>query len=548
MEQSSLRKAGKTVFRMFIVDDNKYERNGIRDAVDWARLGVEVVGTFANGAEALANVEALRPDVIVTDIAMPTMNGVVLAERVRDRYPEVKMIFTSCHSDFEFAKSAVDLGIYGYVLKPIVSDELETAVRKLVADMTERERGERERNAMLRQLEGMLPLVQEQFFKEMLLGNFRSEDELRERIDFLHVPVPVGASLAVLSINFAAPAKEGQAPSVIDSYYRSYTVKKIVSALEPAGSAYPVQMAADLYAVLLFGDAESFMETAVALHTTVAQRIDSAFTIGMSNASPSLAVIAELYRQSALAVNTTFYEGSNPIIAYAEIEDAAERNVFGDLPGLEAVYGDVKALLSYDGEADVDEFLDKYLNVPGASRNESYVKAFAFLALNLASVLLMEANKSFQEMLGEEPSIWMRVGKLESAAEARALLYRTFASIKEHLTERNPTKHLKLVETIRGIVRQRYNEPITVEDISKSVYLSGRHANNIFKKETGQTIFDYLVEYRIGIAKQLLKEPDSKVAVVAEQVGYVNTSYFCLAFKKNVGMTPAEYKSKLVLR
>ncbi|HZG77222.1 MAG TPA: helix-turn-helix transcriptional regulator, partial [Paenibacillus sp.] len=92
------------------------------------------------------------------------------------------------------------------------------------------------------------------------------------------------------------------------------------------------------------------------------------------------------------------------------------------------------------------------------------------------------------------------------------------------------------------------NEPITIEDISKSVYISGRHANNILKKETGQTIFDYLSDYRIGIAKRLLMEPDSKVAVVAEQVGYVNTSYFCLAFKKNVGMTPAEYKNKLVLR
>ncbi|HZG78912.1 MAG TPA: response regulator, partial [Paenibacillus sp.] len=418
------------MFRMFIVDDNKYERIGIRDDVDWAKLGIEVVGLFANGAEALANVEALRPDIIVTDIAMPTMNGVALAERVRERYPDIKMIFTSCHSDFDFAKSAVNLGIYSYVLKPIISDELETAVRGLVAEMTERERGERERAGMLRQLEGMLPLVQEQFFKEMLLGNFRSEEEIRERVDFLRVPVPVGASLAVLSLKFAASEDE-RGKSVVDAYYQSYTVKKLVASLEPAESAYPVQMASDLFAVVLFGAPDSFMETAVALHTAVAQRIDAAFTIGMSNASPSLAAIAELYRQSEVAVRTTFYEGSHPIIAYAEIEDASERNVFGDMPELEAVYGDVKALLSYDGDAGVDEFLDKYLNVPGASGNESYIKAFAFLALNLASVLLMEVNKSFQEMLGEEQSIWMRVGKLESAAEARALLRRSFMSIKE---------------------------------------------------------------------------------------------------------------------
>src|SRR4029079_8646560 len=122
---------------------------------------------------------------------------------------------------------------------------------------------------------------------------------------------------------------------------------------------------------------------------------------------------------------------------------------------------------------------------------------------------------------------------------------RIFATLREALAERNPTKNQKVIDQIKDIIGERYGEPLTIEDISKAVYHSGRHANHIFKKETGQTIFDYLIEYRIGIAKQLLKEPHSKVKVVAEEVGYVNTSYFCMAFKKNVGMTPAEYKGKL---
>jgi len=115
------------------------------------------------------------------------------------------------------------------------------------------------------------------------------------------------------------------------------------------------------------------------------------------------------------------------------------------------------------------------------------------------------------------------------------------------LSERNTTKNVKLVENIKDIIKSKYHGQITIEDISKSVYLSGRHANSLFKKETGKTIFDYVIEYRIEVAKKLLKDSTSKVASVAEEVGYTNTSYFCLAFKKNVGMTPAEYKSKLNL-
>ncbi|SFD97267.1 Helix-turn-helix domain-containing protein [Paenibacillus catalpae] len=562
------------MFKLIIVDDNKYERMGIKQAVDWASLGIEVVGTFANGADALASVGELHPDLIVTDIAMPMMNGIVLAERVREQYPAIKIIFTSCHSDFEFAKSAVNLGVYGYVLKPIISGELETAVQGVLGEMTERERRERERSGMLRQLEGMLPLVQEQFFKELLLGNFRDEGDIRERIDFLRVSIPDNSSFAMLALDVreeAEPTSGELSHSVVDTYYQSYTIKKAVGALaqrasfEPAAdgedtsneeasrerrvSAYPVQMAGDSFAVLLFGEPDQFLETAVDLHLMITERLDRSVIIGMSQTSASLADMAELYRQARQAALTTFYEGSSPIIAYSEIEDRAERSPFDAVPGLESLYGDVKALLSYGGEEGIDAFLDKYLIVPGGGApSESYVKVFVFMTLNLASVQLEEANKSFRLLLGEEPAVWSRVNGLSSVKEARGWLRHILKALREQLTERNPTKNQKVVDQIREIIGHRYSEPLTIEDISKSVYLSGRHANHIFKKETGQTIFDYLIDYRIGIAKGLLKEQDSKVALVAEEVGYVNTSYFCLAFKKNVGMTPAEYKNKVMLR
>lgn len=565
------------MFKLIIVDDNKYERMGINQAVDWSALGIEVVGTFANGAEALAGVGELHPDLIVTDIAMPMMNGITLAERVRDQYPDIKVIFTSCHSDFEFAKSAVNLGVYGYVLKPIISGELETAVRGVLGEMTERERRERERAGMLRQLEGMLPLVQEQFFKELLLGNFRDEGDIRERINFLRVSVPNNSGFAVLALDVREKAETADGEpsrSIVDTYYQSYTIKKAVNALERGAgldaasgeleatprpdsdserpglvSAYPVQMAGDSFAVLLFGESEQFLQTAVDLHLMITDRLDRSVTIGISETSSSLASMAELYRQASQAALTTFYEGSSPIIVYSEIEDRAERSPFDAMPGLESLYGDVKALLSYGGEEVIDEFLDKYMTAPGGgSPNESYVKVFSYLTLNLVNVLLEEANKSLQELLGVESADWSRVNVPASAKESRVWLRRIFETLREALAERNPTKNQKVIDQIRDIIGERYGEPLTIEDVSKSVYLSGRHANHIFKKETGQTIFDYLIDYRIGIAKELLKEQDSKVAVVAEAVGYVNTSYFCLAFKKNVGMTPAEYKNKIILR
>jgi len=539
------------MFRLFIVDDNKYERNGIRDSIDWQALGIEVVGVFANGLDALARMEELRPHIVVTDIAMPMMNGVAMAERIRRGYPEVKMVFISCHSDFEFAKSAVDLGVYGYVLKPIISDELEKALRKLLLEFTVQHRQQIEKERMLKQLEGMLPLVQEQFLKEVLLGNFRNKDDILKRIEFLTLPIIESADMNVISLKCYPDDGAPEGRSAVDSYLLSYSIKRIVSETESKErSMYPVQISGDDFAVIVFdrgSDRQGILDAAVEMHTEISRRLDLHTTMGISKSTRELTDLAQLFKQSRKAVNTRFYSGSNPIILFEEIEDRTDIP-FEEMPGLESVYQDMKALISEGGGQDVQLFIDKYLNADGLGDNESYVKGFVSLFVHITGILLMETHHSVKEVFGDSILVWDKLNRMQTKEDVVQWTQRTLLTIIERLSDNGGTKNAKLVDSIKSIIHSRYSEQLSIEDISKSVYLSGRHANGLFKKATGKTIFDYLIQYRIEKAKQLLREEDSKVAVVAEAVGYLNTSYFILAFKKNAGMTPAEYKSKLAQR
>lgn len=132
-------------------------------SINWGELDAEVVGIFANGAEALAGIDKLKPHIIITDIAMPVMNGIEMSQIIKKTYPYIKIIFISCHSDFEFAKSAIDLGIYGYVLKPVIYDELKIAVKELLEEFRIQDLQLKEKEKMMKQLEEMLPMVQEQF-------------------------------------------------------------------------------------------------------------------------------------------------------------------------------------------------------------------------------------------------------------------------------------------------------------------------------------------------------------------------------------------------
>lgn len=536
------------MYRLFIVDDNVYERNGLKKRIDWERLGVEVVGDFEDGAEAFGRIGELQPDIIITDIAMPVMNGIEMSEKVRKLHPDIKVIFISCHSDFDFAKSAVDLGVYSYVLKPIISDELVVAVRKLVHDLDAAKLLSGEKERMLRQIDTMLPFVQEQFFKELLLGNINDETDIRKRMAFLKLRADEQAGIRVLSFQLHDLGRWFADKDIEDAYFVSYSVKNVIASMRnDRRLVYPVQISGDGYAAIVLETAGENGATnlAVDIIEEIGEKLNVAVTIGISKRGASLADVSSLYRQSQKALHTKFYSGGNPVIAYEEIEDRTD-SPSHEMPNLELFYQDIKTLLAYGGSPEIRAFADKYLNDRTVQQDGEYLKGFEFFLVNVTRIVLLEMNQSLKAISGDDVAIWKGTGPPETLAEVRGDICVWLTAIIGRLAVRSTSKHGKIVESIKEIIHKRYREQITIDEISKSVYLSARHANALFKQETGSTIFDYVIEVRIGKAKQLLREADSRVAAVAETTGYLSTSYFCLAFKKNVGMTPAEYKNKVV--
>ena len=118
--------------RVMVVDDEKYERRGIIESTDWALIGCEVVGEASNGEDALLLVEEKHPQLIISDIRMPRMDGLKFAEEVLKRYPEIKIIFLTAHDEFTYAQQAVRLGVCDYLLKPFEDGELEASVQRLL--------------------------------------------------------------------------------------------------------------------------------------------------------------------------------------------------------------------------------------------------------------------------------------------------------------------------------------------------------------------------------------------------------------------------------
>ena len=536
---------------MLVVDDNPSDRSGICSLPVWSELGIEIVGSCANGASALALVKEKKIDIVLTDIAMPIMNGIELAEKIKEDRLNTKIVFMSCYSDFDYARSAMDLDIYGYVLKPLIPGELQKAMKKLLDEYVDEENRIAEKEVMARQIRDMLPMVQEQFLKELLLGSCFQQDEIQMRMDYLQMKVDPGINIVVGSLLIEDFDKQTAHLAIEDKYYITYSIKNIIHSQSSAGAVIqPIQFSGCEYSFIIFNWPDlaaeppfDIMDAAVCIHSSILFDLKLNTTIGISNRSRDISNASDLYRQSIAAVNTPLYGGINPIVRYELLESgtyaAPDQTV-----NLEELYRQLKDLVTAGKKEGYRSFIDSKFRAEDMVLPETYVKSLAFSIVNMTVVILMEDGYSIKDVLGSDTAIWEKVSRLKTLSGVRQLLMGLFTQVDEYLASKSSSRNTKVVESIKLIIKARYREQINVEDISRTVYLSQGYANALFKKETGKSIFDFLLQYRLEKAKSLLMDSDSKVSVVSESVGYDNKSYFSLMFKKYVGISPSDFKTR----
>jgi DNA-binding NarL/FixJ family response regulator len=442
------------MYTMLVVDDNPADRRGICSLFDWGGLGIEIIDTCSNGERAMEVLSQRAVDIVLTDVAMPVMNGISLAQGLRASHPRTKVVFMSCHSDFEYAKSAVDMAIHGYVLKPIIPDELLAVIRKLTDELTEEAGRQAEKERMIGQLKDMLPMVQEQFLKEILLGNCYQLDDIERRMHFLRLAIAPRGRVCVLSIVLEEFDTRTRDMPAEDVYFISFTVKNIISAQSNAQvDVHPVQFSGKEYsAVVFFGapaeetNAADTVDIAVALHSAILSSLDLSAIVGISRTAADMSCAHALYRQSVEAVNTQFSGGSNPIIQYELIESESfavtDRSV-----DLGTLYRDIKDLVVMGDETADAKMVDRYLQTEKAALTENYVKSISFSIANMIAVVLNEYGYSFSDVCGADMVVWEKLGAMKSIGNVRRWLLDVFKTIRGHFADKNQSRGVKLVES-----------------------------------------------------------------------------------------------------
>jgi two-component system response regulator YesN len=536
------------MYRLVIVDDEPTVRHGLSNYFDWKQYGIEVVDEADDGDVALDVIDRMKPDIVLTDVRMPNMDGILLSHEIKARYPATKIIFVSGHDDADYLKSALKVNAVDYIFKPINMQELSAVVERVVADLHNAEQARKHIVDMQVKLTQSMPLLREKFLMSIIRDGIAHPARLQDRLDFLGLELPMEADYWTIVVNIDDSAEVVSTRTERDQQLLSYSVLNIVQELIGQfmyGYAFENRHG-EFVGILRIREEESPEEQLFALAEEIRDNLQRwlkiSVTIGVGERISHLGALPQSYTQAREAADQRWYLGKSRIISIDNLaQDEISQYRFNAAQG--------ERILSVLKVADKEKLLAELGEVfEPLSRNRkesfTYCRNVGLQLILPASRLMLELNIPEQELGYKDDELWEQLFKQETILDLRKLVENHLVRICDRISEKRSGKPKNVIEKVRLVMDQRYAENLQVGDIAKQVFLSPTYLCLLFKQETGETINEYLTKVRIEKAKELLSDPRNKFYEVCYTVGYSDPSYFSKLFKKYTGVTPSAFRDQ----
>lgn len=553
-------RAGSTPFTVVIADDEAVVREGVRDRIPWADLGYALVSDCEDGQRALEAVNRLRPDLLITDIRMPFLNGLELARRVAAESPQTRVLLLTGHDEFEYAHEAVRLHVADFLLKPISSRELQAVLTRvhaeLVAARTQRE-AERELRA---QWEASIPLLRERVLNDVVQGS----RPLNERLTRLE---EVGISLApgrVRTVLVSLDADETEAPPIARPFVPLAVGNMARAEVGDAPQVYHFGRGEALHAMLILGPDDDLFARLDRLRRRCAAELGAPVTIGVGHAYGRLQDLPRSLREAERALMQRFLGDGNRVIVAGEAADepvARSEAPFGteSAPQSTAAARDEASIRDELNTAESESVAIALRNGDGAAARaavDAQIEACrrrrapverCILALQRELARVLDAADDLDVPLTvltagtENPfAVIARLGSLDAIGR---WLHEVVARFVTHLETRHADQMEQRIRAAQAYVREHFDDPdLSLTEVCNELSVSVSHFSSRFKQRTGQSFVEYLTSVRIGRARELIATGAGKSYEVAARVGFRDPNYFSSTFKKVTGMTPTQFR------
>lgn len=542
----------KVMIKVFLVEDEVIVREGIKNNIDWEQNGYKFCGEASDGELAFPMICKEKPDIVITDIRMPFMDGLELSRLIKKELSGVKIIILSGHEEFEYAKEAIQIGIEEYLLKPISGEELLQVVNHVAEKIrSERASVSSSSNDVNDTVEQYISAKRE-FFNEIINGDISLSDTLargRElRIELM------AENYNILLLKVQRPQnEEGFSMRIVNLYQR---VEKYA---EENPDVTCFDRAPEGKVILFKGVDKTDVEKKIKefiryFEKTVVEYEDVLYFGSVGISVSRLRELNKSYEAASHAFSYRFLTDENRFVSFEEIESKNKKSsepadcLVGDVDTQGLDKKKIESFLSGGEKEEIPFFVKEYIKNTGeAGANSMIFRQYIvmdmfFAASRFVSRIDEEKAKDFKEPFAGAKQMQETIGRLDTTISYVEKLFEAVMEIRDHqMTQHNSD----VVEEARLYIEANYSdEQLTLNRVASHVNVSPNHLSAMFSQRTGQTFIKYLTDIRMGHARELLKCTNKRSNEISEEVGYKDPHYFSHLFKKNIGCTPLQYRER----
>ncbi len=535
------------MYKLLIIDDDVMIRNGIKKSISWEQLEISEVITAKSGVEGEEIFRTFLPDIVLTDIRMPKMDGLELLKRVKSIKADVKVIILSGYDDFSYAQTAVKHGAFEYLLKTAGISHMKEVLTRAI-DRIKKETDKKEFYAKIRrQLNLSLPLLRYRYLNELLFG-FDSTDRIMSQLQFAEIDIRDSVyAVAVMEIDDLALVSEKMTEE--ERLLLKFSVMNITEELIGDRGLCFESKYEEFVVIYYFDEPEyetnkkDFQEKCEDIGRNIDLYLKVTVSMGLSNSGSGMENIRLCYEDAKKALGHKLFLGKGSIIQFEDIAGCVEEHFFMNIEHERSI---ISALRVGDRKQ-LFEIMDGLFAKIGQCRslNSDTFYMTCVELMGLASRVLCEYGMDLKAVLGKDIIYFEEIKKYKTFDEARKWVTFIFEETVGTILNTRIVKAKNIVEKALKYIDEHYTESIALEKIAEMVYVTPNYLSRLFSSEVGVGFMEYVTMKRLDKAKQLLGEKDSKAFEVGEKVGYDNPQYFSRIFKKYTAMSPIEYKESL---
>lgn len=531
-------------YTVILVDDEEEARQAIIRKLDWEAIGFKVIGFTDNGEDALEMADCLRPDVVMTDIKMPFMDGLTLSKKLKQISQDIKVIVFSGFDEFEYAKEAIKVEVEEYILKPINANELKSVFIRVKGKLDTEIGTKRDIEKLRKHYMESLPIMREQLIIGLLEGRL-SKNHAMEMMNSYGLDLDSPYYIVGIIHTYNSPTTTSiHGNSLPPAELTALSLKQIVD--ETLESCLRFKSCIYLESVVVIGLINSIEQSNEMIHI-MDQLCKSTYRILERNTSAGIGFlcddlmnISHSYQGAKDAIDYRVLFEPNQAIYIRDVESQVNLQITWDNQYMANILREIKV-----GEAaNLDKAIDDLIHYIKKSSISIQLYQISILEMiteifKLGRTYQLDMNLVF----GGNFNINDTIHRLDSLNSLKQWLQSTCRKVRDSVRrERNDTAKLLVEMAIEYIDKHYHDSELSTQTLCEYLNISATYFSILFKRETGINFVNYLTNVRMEKALKMLNTTEEKAYNIAEKVGYIDPNYFSYVFKKHYGISPTKYR------